>query len=108
MDNQLAAVGLDKTPIEAVQPAREAIKFRMPEMRIPGLTIFEWDVETDALVPMVPLQKNIIASGHSSDAIKEQQTLVQHKFKGRLNCVYVQALNLRNAQKKIDKLKKQE
>lgn len=103
MDNQIESLAPDKILSEAVQPAPQAIKFRLPEFKHAGLRIYEYDIENDDLHEIVPVETNIISTGAGKNAIKAQQTQIQHKYKAKLNHIYVQALNLKVARKKVDK-----
>ena len=63
-----------------------------------GMKLWRYNYITDEIEPVQTINHAIIAS----NGIMVKQHRAEHKE----HCVYVQAINLKNAQRKIDKLKK--
>lgn len=103
MDRQLEQKELqDVLPIEAEERA-EVTEMRYPEMYRPGHTMFCWDIVADTLEPVVFAERNVIMTPDPKLS-KVHQSVNQQKFVMKKNCIYIQALNKKNAWKKIKRM----
>ena len=89
-------------PIEICteQQQKKVLKLIGQQRKIPGLTLWEFNLSTLSVRPAVFKKVNVEVSSLNE---KVNQT-VRSRVEVGENCFYIQALNLKNAVKKIKKL----
>lgn len=83
----------DKIVIE--QNIKKTIEFIGSQRKIKGLTMFELNLSAMTLVPATYKESNLV--------VGDKFNTVVYKLMAKEGCVYIQALNKKNAYKKIAK-----
>lgn len=99
LEGHKIAINLEeKNKIELVKPNQQEYKYIGSFRIIPGLKLWEYNLQTEEL-KLAELNKTSIAKLDGS-------ALENKKCERHNNCIYFQALNFTNAEKKAAKIKK--
>jgi hypothetical protein len=90
----------DKIEIQAEQQQRKEIKLIGSQRKIGGLTLWEFNFKDKTLSPAEYSKVNYELKSLSS---VDQDMIVKHRVITKEHCQYFQALNRKNALKKIKK-----
>lgn len=91
----------DKIEIQSEQQQKKEIKLIGNQRKIPGLTLFEYDTVSKTLSKA---EYKKVDFHLKSLSIKPEEMQLNHKVIVKENCLYVQALNEKNALKKVKKM----
>lgn len=91
----------DKIEIVAEAEQRKEIKLLGQRRKIPGLTLFEYNVKTKEL-KKAEFKKEVHELKALTASNKDYQ--VRHKIAMNEDCIYLQCLNEKSAVKKINKV----
>lgn len=91
---------IDKIEIQAEQQQRKEIKLIGQLKKIAGLTLFEYNTTTKEVKPATYSKVDYKLESLSE---KPEEMQVNYKVLIREECMYIQALNKKNALKKINK-----
>ena len=86
----------DATRVEQVAKKQKEYKLVGRRRRIPGLTLFEFNVKTKEIRPAM-VTRDVIFDSKSGKPIYKNKTEVHE------GCLYIQALNAQNVEKKLRK-----
>lgn len=91
----------NKIEIAEEREQKKEIKLIGQQRKIPGLILFEYNEKTKVLQRAQFQKENVVITSlsMSPESIKHQHKVVVNE-----NCVYIQALNEKNALKKVAKL----
>lgn len=93
---------LDGVEIRAEQEKKKEVKLIGKQRRIPGLTLWEFNKKTKDLEKAKFKKQDVILSTLDPTVVANSTT--HHKVEINEGCFYFQALNKKNAQKKLKKL----
>jgi len=96
MDQELKHKNEDRIEVEVKKEIEYKLQMRMQRKR--GLTIFAYNVKTGD-ISRVEIEKKVAVDFTNTNKVKKT-----NKAQHNPDCIYVQALNLKNAKKKIKKL----
>jgi hypothetical protein len=96
-----------KTEEIEVREARKEIQLVNSKRYIKGLNMFELNLETRGIRQMLPIkqdaelvQQTNMITGRKS---KKSTSIIRYGYRFKEKCIYAQATNLKNAQKKFEK-----
>lgn len=111
MDNQLTQIQSDKLIVQA--PIPHELKLQKSILKRKGLQLFAWNHadgslklirETHATVEITTDKRNLLQDTRDGDIFIPPGDLTRHKVNIAPQHVYFQALNLKNAMKKVMKM----
>lgn len=90
----------DKIVIQSEQQEKKQIKIIGQQRKIPGLTLFELNTETGEIKEAEFAKQDLALTSLSS---VESESVIRNRVNANDNCMYIQALNHKNAAKKFKK-----
>lgn len=97
---ELESLKSDEIGIHAEQQQKKEIKLIDKQRKIRGLTLWEFNSTEKTLCPAEYKKVNYELKSLSS---QDQELVINHKVIVKESCIYFQALNRKNAEKKIRK-----
>ena len=96
MDQELKHKNADRIEVEVKKEVEYKLEMRM--VRIKGLSVFSYNMKT-GLVEKVGIKEKVAV-----DFTKTNKTVKKQEASHHADCIYVQALNMKNAKKKFTKM----
>lgn len=94
---------LTKTEIQAEQEKKKEVILIGKQRRIPTLTLWEYNTKNHTITPATFSKQDVVLE--SINELTSINSKISLRVDTREDCVYVQALNIKNAVKKLSKNK---